>query len=73
MDTKTFVKIKKLKEDLKFKLKKERKKLKWFWENKILDATGLTYMAFTGQTNGYNGDLNENVEAIINDYLNERF
>lgn len=73
MDTKTFVKIKNLKENLKVKLKKERKTLKWFWEKKILDATGLSYMAFTGQTNGHGGDLNKNVESIINNYLNEKF
>lgn len=78
MDIKTLIEIKKIKEQLTTKLKKEGRSFKWFWENKILILKSdiykpLIYTNFMSLINGNSTGLREDVKAKINEYVNEKF
>lgn len=72
MEIETLQKIKKIKEKLYNKLKKDKKNFRWFWEHKVL-KTGLVYSSFMGCLNGNGGNIRGDIETIIDEYVGEKF
>ena len=55
-------------ERFKKRLKENGQSLKWFYDEKIKDPTGLSYGGFCHQLNGYS-TLSETVSNKLNEYL----
>jgi len=71
MKVENYERTERLKDNLKAKLKLDAKSYHWFWENKIPE-TGLSYRSFINSIYGYTG-IKEDVEAIIKEYVGEKF
>jgi len=74
MDVETLQKLEKIKETLDVKLKSEGKSFTWFWKNKILPTENpIAYFTFMNCLRGNGGDIREEFNSIINEYLDEKF
>jgi len=70
VDVQTLQKLEQIRENLKIKLRLEGKTFTWFWKNKIVPAKNSpAYFTFMNCLKGNGGDIREDINHIINEYL----